>query len=44
VSIDTEPLTRPITALWRGGPRDLAHTSRELLDVSVATVRGQAIR
>ena len=39
VPIATEPLTRPITALWRGGPRDLGPTSRELLDVAVATER-----
>lgn len=29
------PIVRPITALWRGGARDLTATSRELLDVAV---------
>ncbi|KHK95876.1 hypothetical protein LK09_17825 [Microbacterium mangrovi] len=42
VTIATDPLTRPITALWRGGPRDLAPASRELLDVAVAAVRQNA--
>lgn len=28
-------VTRPITALWRGGPRDLGATSRDLVEVAV---------
>jgi molybdate transport repressor ModE-like protein len=42
VPITAEPLTRPITALWRGGPRDLAPASRELLDIAVATARAHS--
>lgn len=30
------PIARPITALWRGGARDLGATSRELVEVAVA--------
>lgn len=37
-----DPVRRPITALWRGGPRDLSAVGRELLDVAVQTARAQA--
>jgi molybdate transport repressor ModE-like protein len=28
------PVVRPVTALWRGGPRDLSPTSRELVEIA----------
>ncbi|MFD6700280.1 MULTISPECIES: LysR family transcriptional regulator [unclassified Microbacterium] len=34
-----EPVIRPITALWRGGARDLSPAGRELIEVAVATAR-----
>ena len=37
-----EPVVRPITALWRGGARDLPSAGRELIDVAVQTAREQA--
>ncbi|WP_336628043.1 MULTISPECIES: LysR family transcriptional regulator [unclassified Microbacterium] len=37
-----EPVVRPITALWRGGARDLPMAGRELIDVAVQTAREQA--
>lgn len=36
VRLAAEPITRPITALWRGGRGDLGATSRELLGVAAA--------
>ncbi len=36
VTIDSDPVTRPITALWRGGIRDLDPTRRDLLEVATA--------
>lgn len=36
VIIDDLPVERPITALWRGGMRDLTVTSRELVELAVA--------
>ena len=38
-----EPVIRPITALWRGGARDLSAAGRELIEVAVATAREQAV-
>lgn len=35
VPIADAPLLRPITAIWRGGARDLLPTSRELIEVAV---------
>ncbi|MFE6734692.1 LysR family transcriptional regulator [Microbacterium sp. NPDC057650] len=35
VSLADAPLQRPITALWRGGARDLSPTSRDLIEVAV---------
>ncbi|MGN7978675.1 LysR family transcriptional regulator [Microbacterium sp. 22195] len=35
VPLADAPLLRPITALWRGGTRDLTPTSRELIEVAV---------
>lgn len=35
VPLDGEPVQRMITALWRGGRRDLSAVSRELLEVAV---------
>ncbi|WP_181905894.1 LysR family transcriptional regulator [Microbacterium bovistercoris] len=35
VPLADAPLLRPITALWRGGVRDLSPTSRELIEVAV---------
>ena len=41
VPIAGPPIVRPISALWRGRARDLAPTSRELLEVAVeATLAG----
>ncbi|UJP09691.1 LysR family transcriptional regulator [Microbacterium sp. KUDC0406] len=40
VAVADAPLTRPITALWRGGARDLSPTSRDLIEVAVG--RGEA--
>ncbi|UNK71025.1 LysR family transcriptional regulator [Microbacterium sp. H1-D42] len=34
VPIDGYPVSRPITALWRGGVRDLESTSRDLIEVA----------
>ncbi|WP_345184147.1 LysR family transcriptional regulator [Microbacterium panaciterrae] len=39
-----DPVTRPITALWRGSPRDLSAVGRELIEVAVATARAEAAR
>lgn len=39
-----DPVVRPITALWRGGARDLSASGRELIDVAVQTARAQAGR
>jgi molybdate transport repressor ModE-like protein len=36
-----DPIVRPITALWRGGARDLPQAGRELIDVAVRTARDQ---
>ncbi|WP_159577286.1 LysR family transcriptional regulator [Microbacterium sp. 8M] len=36
-----DPIVRPITALWRGGARDLPPAGRELIDVAVRTARDQ---
>lgn len=36
VPFEGRTVARPITALWRGGARDLAATSRELVEVAVA--------
>jgi len=36
-----DPVVRPITALWRGGARDLPVAGRELIDVAVQTARQQ---
>ncbi|MFC7787770.1 LysR family transcriptional regulator [Microbacterium sp. MAHUQ-60] len=36
VAIDSDPVTRPITALWRGGTRDLDPTRRDLVEVATA--------
>ncbi|WP_231916239.1 LysR family transcriptional regulator [Microbacterium karelineae] len=38
VAIADDALQRPITAIWRGGPRDLQATSRELLAAATQTV------
>lgn len=35
IAIAGPALSRPITALWRGTPRDLAPTSRDLLEAAV---------
>jgi DNA-binding transcriptional LysR family regulator len=35
VAIDADAVSRPITALWRGGSRDLGLTSRELVEIAV---------
>lgn len=32
VQVDTPPITRPITAVWRGSARDLAPVARDLLE------------
>lgn len=37
VPLGERTIARPITALWRGGPRDLLSISRELVEVAVAT-------
>ncbi|WP_460005858.1 LysR family transcriptional regulator [Microbacterium xylanilyticum] len=37
-----DPIVRPITALWRGGARDLSPVGRELIDVAVRTARQEA--
>lgn len=37
VALEGRSVARPITALWRGGARDLAATSRELVEVAVET-------
>ena len=37
VPLEGRTVARPITALWRGGARDLAATSRELVEVAVET-------
>lgn len=34
VALEGAPVTRPITALWRGTPRDLSVTSRELIEIA----------
>ncbi|BDZ40124.1 LysR family transcriptional regulator [Microbacterium suwonense] len=34
VPVEGAPVVRPITALWRGGVRDLTSTSRELVEVA----------
>ena len=39
-----DPVVRPITALWRGGSRDLPVAARELIDVAVQTARIQAAK
>ena len=39
-----EPVTRPITALWRGGARDLSGAGRELIEVAVALAQEEAAR
>jgi len=39
-----EPVIRPITALWRGGARDLSPAARELIEVAVATAKERAAR
>lgn len=36
VPLSGPAVTRPITALWRGGARDLSSTSRELVEVAVS--------
>jgi molybdate transport repressor ModE-like protein len=36
VPIDSDPVTRPVTALWRGGIRDLDPTRRDLIEVATA--------
>lgn len=38
VPLDGQPIARPITALWRGGDRDLLSVSRELIEVAVGAV------
>ncbi|MGN8027363.1 LysR family transcriptional regulator [Microbacterium sp. 22242] len=37
-----DPVTRPITALWRGSPRDLSSTGWELIEVAVIAARAEA--
>ena len=37
-----DPVLRPITALWRGGARDLSATGGELIEVAVQTARDRA--
>ncbi|MBW9095289.1 LysR family transcriptional regulator [Microbacterium jejuense] len=37
VAVATDPILRPITAIWRGTPRDLAPVARELLEAARAT-------
>ncbi|MGO2747822.1 LysR family transcriptional regulator [Microbacterium sp.] len=37
VPLDGQTIARPITALWRGGTRDLLSISRELVEVAVST-------
>ncbi|MBS1673495.1 MAG: LysR family transcriptional regulator [Actinobacteria bacterium] len=39
-----EPVLRPITALWRGGDRDLPTAGRELIEVAVQSARQHAER
>ncbi|MBS1905817.1 MAG: LysR family transcriptional regulator [Actinobacteria bacterium] len=39
-----EPVVRPITALWRGGDRDLSAAGRELIEVAVETAQRQAAK
>jgi len=34
VAVDTAPITRPITAIWRGAARDLAPVARDLLEAA----------
>lgn len=34
VPLDADAVTRPITALWRGGARDLGPTGRDLIEVA----------
>ena len=38
-SLDGAPVIRPITALWRGGPRDLSVAGRELVEIAVQAAR-----
>lgn len=39
-----DPVFRPITALWRGSPRDLSATGWELIEVAVIAARAEAAR
>jgi len=37
VAVDTDPITRPITAIWRGAARDLTPVARDLLEAAQAS-------
>ena len=43
VGIDTDPILRPITAVWRGTERDLSVAARELVEVAAAGRPGAAL-
>jgi molybdate transport repressor ModE-like protein len=44
VPMSGDPVLRPITALWRGSPRDLSSTGWELIEVAVVAARAEAAR